>query len=250
MKKSLLIFLIVIILSGCTITRVDNYDYDKLIKKITSLDIKMLNKIGNGYKYYTPKGVVRTDANTYNDVLKRGNITYYLYVDVVSYYYESNIDYAPVKNAYYSLSFGDEKKQGYVLVTNNNNDKLYVKMTYNYAKIETYVDKKDLKQALTDISYILTSVEFNDSLLNKMYESGNLSSKEEVYKLFENKGKEGNFLEYIKQYDKYDGDSNDNKVIEDEIKIEETTTQTTTKEKTTTTTESEADVTTTTSTEQ
>lgn len=245
MKKSLLILLMVIILSGCSITRIDNYDYNKLINKITSLDIKILNKVGNGYNYYTPKGVVRIDSNTYNDVLKRDNITYYLYVDIVSYYYKNKNEYKVSKNTYYSSSFGNEKKQGYVEVTNNK-DKLYVKMDYNYAKIETYVDKKDLKQALIDISYILSSVEFNDSLLKKMYESGNLTSKDEVYKLFDNKGKEGNFLEYIKEYDKYDGDSNEDQMVEDEIKVEKEVT-TTTKDKTTTTTKKETDVTTTTS---
>lgn len=249
MKKSLLILLIAVILSGCTVTRIDNYDYDKLINKILSFDIKMLNKIGNGYKYYAPKGVVRTDANTYNDVLKRGDITYYLYVDIVSYYYKNETSHEPLKDAYYYLSFGDKKKQGYVEVTNNKG-KLYVKMAYNYAKIETYIDKKDLKQALTDISYILSSVEFNDSLLKKMYESGDLSSKEEVYKLFDNKGREGDFLEYIKEYDKYDGDSNSEQMIEDEIKVEKEPNTTTTKERTTTTTKSEEDVTTTTSSEQ
>ena len=66
-----------------------------------------------------------------------------------------------------------------------------------------------------------------------MYESGNFDSKEEVYKLFDNKEKEGNFLEYVKEYDKYDGSEEEQK--EEEIIIEQTTTTTTTttKEKTT-----------------
>ena len=53
-----------------------------------------------------------------------------------------------------------------------------------------------------------------------MYESGNLDSKEEVYKLFNNKEKKGNFLEYIKEYDKYDK-KNNTEVKEEEIKLEE-----------------------------
>ena len=244
MKKSLLILLIAIILSGCTITRIDNYDYDKLINNILSINIKILNKIGNGYEYYTPKGVVRIEANDYNDILKRDDIKYYLYVDVVSYYYKNEEKYKKNDNVYYSLPINKDEKQGYIEIREDKN-KLYVEMNYNYAKIETYVDKKDLKKALTDMSYMLSSVKFNDSLLKKMYDSGDLASKEEVYKLFDNKEKEGDFLEYIKEFDKYDGDSNESQAVEDEIKVEKSTT--TTKENTTTTTKEEVSVTTTSS---
>ena len=246
MKKSLLILLIAIILSGCTITRIDNYDYDKLINNILSINIKMLNKIGNGYEYYTPKGVVRIEANDYNDILKRDDIKYYLYVDVVSYYYKNEEKYKKNDNVYYSLPINKDEKQGYIEIREDKN-KLYVEMNYNYAKIETYVDKKDLKKALTDMSYMLSSVKFNDSLLKKMYDSGDLASKEEVYKLFDNKEKEGDFLEYIKEFDKYDGDSNESQAVEDEIKVEKSTT--TTKENTTTTTTKEEVSVTTTSSE-
>lgn len=221
MRKGLLIFFILIVLSGCSFKKIDNYSYDKLINEILSFNIKMLNKVGRGYKYYTPKGVVRTCSNSYNDILKRDNVYYYLYVDIVSYYYGDKVDYEVKKNVYYSYVIDSKKSNGYVEVENDNN-KLYVKMYYNYAKIEAYTDKENLKQTITDMSYILSSIKFNDSLLKKMYESGNLASKEEVYKLFENKGKEGNFLDYIKEYDKYEA-TTDQEIKEEEFKIETTT---------------------------
>ena len=76
----------------------------------------------------------------------------------------------------------------------------------------------------------------NDSLLKKMYEKGELSSKDEVFKLFDNKNKEGNFLEYIMEYDKYDETN-----MNEEVELKTTTTTTTTKieEQTTTTTKQE-----------
>lgn len=232
MKKGLLILLILILLSGCTITRIDSYNYEQVMDKILSLDINVYNNVGKGYKYYAPKGVVRTDAKEYNDTLKRGNTIYYLYVDVVSYYYKAKIDYEENDNAYFSKKIKNKDKEGYIEIQEEN-DKLYVQMQYNYAKIETYVDESCLNEAISDISYILSSIDFNDSLLKKMYESGNFDSKEEVYKLFDNKEKEGNFLEYVKEYDKYDGSEEEQK--EEEIIIEQTTTTTTTttKEKTT-----------------
>lgn len=232
MKKGLLILLILILLSGCTITRIDSYNYEQVMDKILSLDIDVYNNVGKGYKYYAPKGVVRTDAKEYNDTLKRGNTIYYLYVDVVSYYYKAKIDYEENDDAYFSKKIKNKDKEGYIEIQEEN-DKLYVQMQYNYAKIETYVDESGLNEAISDISYILSSIDFNDSLLKKMYESGNFDSKEEVYKLFDNKEKEGNFLEYVKEYDKYDGSEEEQK--EEEIIIEQTTTTTTTttKEKTT-----------------
>lgn len=231
MKKGLLILLMVIILSGCTVNKIDNYSYDKLINKILSFNIKMLNKVGNGYKYYTPKGLVRTNSNSYNDELKREDVSYYLYVNVVGYYYNYKTDYKVNSDAYYSYLIDSNKSKGYIEVEEKK-DKLYVKMYYNYAKIEAYTDKRYLKRTISDMSYVLSSIKFNDSLLKKMYESGNLSSKEEVYKLFDNKGKEGNFLEYIKEFDKYDG-KYEEEIKEEEIIVEsnKTTTTTMTKEK-------------------
>lgn len=225
MKKFLLILSVLILLSGCTITRVDNYNYEKIMDKILSLDINTYNKVGKGYKYYAPRGVVRIDSEDYNDVLKRGDNKYYLYVDVVSYYYKSKIDYEVDNNSYFFRKISNNGKEGYITIEKKK-DKLYVQMKYNYAKIETYVKESDLNLAIMDISYILSSTNFNDSLLKKMYESGNFDSKEEVYKLFDNKEKKGNYLEYIKKFDKYDGGTDETK--EEEIIIEEKKEETTT----------------------
>ena len=236
MKKCLLLLICIFILSGCTVTRLDTKNYEEVMDEVLSLDINLYNKVGKGYKYYAPRGVVRTDANTYNDVLKRGDITYYLYVDVVSYYYKADYDYKVSNNAYYSRLIKNGKKEGYVDIKEKK-DKLYVQMVYNYAKIETYVEKRNLKGAIEHMSYMLSSVEFNDSLLKKMQESGEFGTKEEVYKLFDNKGKEGNFLEYIEEYDKYEAED-DVVAPEEEIEVKETKTTkittTTTKKDTTT----------------
>lgn len=236
LKKCLLLLFCIFILSGCAVTRLDTKNYEEVMDEVLSLDINLYNKVGKGYKYYAPRGVVRTDANTYNDVLKRGDITYYLYVDVVSYYYKTDYDYKVSDNAYYSRLIKNGKKEGYVDIKEKK-DKLYVQMVYNYAKIETYVEKRNLKDAIEDMSYMLSSVEFNDSLLKKMQESGEFGTKEEVYKLFDNKGKEGNFLEYIEEYDKYEAED-DVVAPEEEIEVKETKTTkittTTTKKDTTT----------------
>ncbi len=208
MKKLLLCLSLLLILSGCSfnvpsITRVDKLSTEQKMLMILPLKVKMHNMVGNGYKYYAPKGVVRIDSKDDNEVLKSGNNKYYLYVDVVNYYYKTPITYKVKKNKYYSDKIAYKGKTGYLEIDKTNN-KMFIKMMYNYASIETYIDKKDLDDTVTNISYILSSIKFNDSLLTKMYEQGTLGSKEEVYKLFKNKEKDGNFIEYVEEYDKYD----------------------------------------------
>lgn len=233
MKKCLLLLLCLVLLSGCSLTRMDNMTYEEVMDKILSLNIDLYNKVGKGYKYYAPRGIVMLDSNTYNDVLRRNNVTYYLYVDVVSYYYKTDIDYKKSKNAYFSKELKYGNKTGYVEITKDKDD-LYVQMVYNYAKIETYVKEKDVNSALEDMSYILSSINFNDTLLTKMYEEGAFDSNVEVYRLFDNKDKEGNFLEYVEEYDKYEED--EAVAPEEEIKVKDTTTTSTTTTTTTTTT--------------
>ena len=219
-KKCLVLFFVCVILQGCTILRVDNYDYEQMMNTVLSLNIKNYNTVGNGYKYYIPMGLKKESSLEYNDILRKDNILYYLYVDVVGYYYKKELYVNKVENSYFFKELNNNDKNGFVQIIKKDN-KLYVQMVYNYAKIETYVKESEIKDALCDMSYILSSIDFNDSLLKKMYESGNLDSKEEVYKIFKNKEKEGNFLEYIKEYDKYE----EEQVEENEIIIENKTTR-------------------------
>lgn len=218
MKKTLLLLIVILILSGCSVERIDSYHFSDVMNKILALDISYQNKVSNGYHYYVPKGVVRTDSNSYNDVLKRGYNTYYLYADVVSYFYKTEVNYDENQDIFYSSKIDNKGKKGYLQIIEKD-DKLFVQMFYNYAKIETYTKEDKLNETISDLSYILSSVRFNDSLLKNEYGSSDINSKEETFSLFENKEKEGNFLEYIKEYDKYDGEVNEEtEIIVEDIK--------------------------------
>lgn len=236
MKKTILLLMMIVLLTGCTVKSLDNIGYKSVATDIIDLNVKYYNTIGNGYKYFKPKGVVRTYSKNYNDVLKRENINYYLYVDVVSYYYKEKQSYKKDNSVFYYDNLSKNGKQGYITVKKTDNKNMLVTLYYNYSKIQSSVTKDDLKQVILDMSYIVSSMNFNDSLLKKMYEKGELSSKDEVFKLFDNKNKEGNFLEYIMEYDKYDETN-----MNEEVELKTTTTTTTTKieEQTTTTTKQE-----------
>ena len=98
MKKITILLLSILLFIGCTVVRINTKSIDNILNVVLSKNNKLYNRVGKGYKYYAPRGVVRVDANTYNDVLKRDSTTYYLYVDVVSYYYKTKLSYKNTKN--------------------------------------------------------------------------------------------------------------------------------------------------------
>lgn len=199
MKKIMLLLLVVVILSGCSIKDVTKTDFKSIQKIVLNKKIKNYNTISRGYKYYSPKGIVIEDSNEYNDTLRRDNNRYYLYVDIVSYYKKMDLEYKENKKLFYSKKID---KNGYLNITKMK-DKYFIEMLYNYAKIESYVNKADLNIAINDISVILSSIQFNDLLLKKMYEEGGLDSKEESFNILAPKKNEDNFLKSIEENDKY-----------------------------------------------
>ena len=76
-----------------------------------------------------------------------------------------------------------------------------------------------MRKAVSNCSYILGTMKFNDSLLNEMYEQGNLNSKEENYYLFNEGTSNDNFLDYVEEYDTYKEDSvsSETEIIQHEI---------------------------------
>ena len=234
MKKYLLLIIILICLSGCTIKVVDpkEYSYDTEMSKILSYKIKNFNNIGKGYKYYAPIGMKKINEESNNDILVKNNIRYYLFVDVVGYYYKTDLYIEDENDAFYFRLINKNGKKGYLKILKSDN-KLFVEMNYNYAKIEVYTDKDHLNEVVMNSSYVLSSMKFNDSLLNKLYEQGDLNSKEETYHLFENNGDDGNFLKYVEEYDKYKDDGTEEKelILEEKTTTKENkATETTTKE--------------------
>ncbi|MEG1457628.1 MAG: hypothetical protein RSC57_03435, partial [Bacilli bacterium] len=91
---------------------------------------------------------------------------------------------------------------------------------YNYAKIETIVDKKDVKNAFINICYILSSINYNDKVLETLVGENVLNYKEEHMNIFKPKREESEFLQIYKEYGTY-SDKLGELPDPDQIQIEE-----------------------------
>ena len=213
MKKLLLIlFVLLIFVTGCT--NIEGHSKDKIVESIKKNN-KLKNVNFEGYSYYKPRGLKLLKKTEYNAYLmdKESN-KYYIYVDVVSKYHNIKKNYKEDKNAYYSKKITNGKKFGYVEI-NKYDDNYFVEAMYNYMKIEVYTREKNLTDTLENISLILSSVKYNNKVLNTIVGENILSYKEESYNIFKAKKKRGDFLDYVREYD-YEEEESD----EDNIKVE------------------------------
>jgi len=182
MKKIVLLLCLVILLTGCNIETVNNDNIDSIIHSVLKKDIDLANSYFTGYKYYLPRGVKIVNKKEYNAKLISGKNSYYLFVDVIAYYNKVQPKFVP-SNGYYSKELNYNNKKGYIEITKH--EELYfVEIMYNYAKIETLVSKKDLNTTLINACYILSSVDFNDKVIETLIGDNVLDYKETIYDIF------------------------------------------------------------------
>lgn len=203
MKKKVIILLSVLLLTGCTAVRINTKDIANTVNIILSKNNKIYNRVGKGYKYYVPRGLTYIDTNELNEKLYSNGNYYYLYIDAVSYYYKNKPKYKENKNAYYSKVFKVDNKQAYLEI--NKVDKKYlIKFEYNYARIESLVEKKDIEEVVMNSSYILSTVKFNNNVIKLMLDENYFTNKNKKYTVFEkkNENKNSKFLKYNKKSSK------------------------------------------------
>ncbi len=194
MKKVILLLALltcVFLVTGCTMVRIDTSSIDNTINVILSKENKLYNRVGKGYKYYIPRGVIYIDTDEFNDKLYSNGNYYYLYIDAISYYYQKKVTYQKNEQAFYSKIIHTKNKDGYVEIIEQ--DKKYlVRFAYNYARIETLVDKKDINNVILNASYILSTVKFNHNVIKLMLDDEYFTNKEESYDLFNSTGSDFN----------------------------------------------------------
>lgn len=189
MKKIALCILMILLLTGCTVVRIDTNSIDTIVNVILSKDNDLYNRVGRGYKYYVPRGVTYIDTDETNDKLYSEGNYYYLYVDTVSYYQKIELNYEEPKEAYYYRELSQNKGfkyDGYLQITEKEG-LYYIEFVYNYAKIESVVSKEDLNDAVLNSAYILSTIQFNHEVIELMIDSETLNNREEKYEVFKNK---------------------------------------------------------------
>ena len=220
-RRILIVCISILLFSGCTVKNISNDDIMKNVDIILNNKIKYSNKDAIGYQFYLPSHMNVTKVNDFNEEITSNGISYYLYADIVSYYYKVESNYKVDKKAYISKELNYKGKKGYIEVNEDGNG-YFVEMMYNYAKMEAFVPKYDLVDSISNMSYILSSVKYNKNIIetlvgNKKYDL----SENENYNIFESKKKnDGNFLDYINEYDNYEGDA-ESLIEKDEIEKDE-----------------------------
>ena len=215
MKRLIVLLSIVAILvTGCSINKLDNNDIGKNIKTLMSEKNKLYNVNYEGYKYYLPKGLGFLDKDDYNSVLKdRKNNKYYLYVDVISYYHKVENDYEVKNDAHYSKRLDYNGKTGYIQI-DEVDDKYFIQFVYNYAKMEAYVEENELVDVITNMCLILRTIKYNDVVLESLIGENKLNYKEEDYTLFKANSSKESFLDVVEreETEKYKKDLEDEKI--------------------------------------
>lgn len=217
MKKVILLFICILLVTGCTATKVGNNSIDEVIEFSLNKEISLANTYFKGYKFYVPRGVKILDKNEYNTKLSYKNNNIYIFVDAISYYHKIEVEISKKEDSYFSKEIDYNGKKGYIEI-NKVDDKYFLGIYYNYSKIEAYIKEEDLEDSIMQIGTILSSIKFNDNALETLVGENVLDYKEESFNLFDTK-KNSNFLEYIDEYDNYD-ESNNKKADEDTIDTE------------------------------
>ncbi|MBQ3307489.1 MAG: hypothetical protein IJG68_04780 [Bacilli bacterium] len=213
-KKIILLSIVLLLFTGCDITRLDTTNISKNIKTLLSQKTKLYNVQYDGYKYYLPKGISFINKDDYNALLRDqfGNV-YYVYVDVISYYHKIENTYKVNKDSHYSQKIDYLNKTGFLQIDEYaKKNKYFVQFVFNYVKIEAYVSKDNLTDVITNMCYILRSFKYNDSVLESLIGEDVLDYKEEDFTLFKSDSSKETYMDVVKRSENEDY----SKFLEDE----------------------------------
>lgn len=202
--KKIILLLICICLFGCT--KIEDSNMYVLIDQILKSSISKSNEYRNGYKYYLPNTLSVDKNRDSNVVFKKDNLEYYMYVDLISYYYNVQKDYSVNESAFISMPLKYGGKYGYIEVIQNN-DKYLIEIMYNYAKIEVIVDDDSVSSSIVDGLMVLNSIKYNNDIIKNMLDEDVLNYNEESFDIFDTTSSESNFLEVVEEYDNYNDDT-------------------------------------------
>lgn len=200
--RKIIIFLLIFV-TGCSVVRIDTKSIDNIVNVVLSKNNTLYNQVGQGYKYYIPRGVSYIETNELNDTLYFNGNYYYLYIDAISYYYQVDMKYEENKDAFYSKIIDRGKRKGYLEI-NEKNGMYYIEFFYNYAKFEAIVSKENLNDTVLNASYILSTIKFNHNTIELMINDDYFTNRAGKYDEYSSKN-DSNKFQLIKDDDKEEG---------------------------------------------
>ncbi len=202
MKKLVLILFLLFLITGCT--TIDEESIENIVSQGMNSNVNISNVTRTGYKYYIPNGMKTIDSQDYNEIIYNDKYPFYLYVDVVSYYNKIKSSYKVNKSYYTSLSLSHEDKFGYLQIKSLENEKYFIEIMYNYAKIEVIVEKDRANTVIAYAMSILSSISYQDEVLTSLMGEDVLKSNEVEYNIFESAETESEYLQIVEEYGQYE----------------------------------------------
>lgn len=204
MKQKISIMLLILIFSsGCSLKK---ESLESIVATTMNSNVSITNVYRAGYKYYLPKGMRLKNHEGSNEILFEGNTIYYMYVDRVSYFNKIKEEYKEKTDVYYSKLIQKEDKFGYIEIKNTKNDKYFIEIMYNYAKIEVIVDKEGINSTIAYAMSILSSISYQDEVLKSFMGENMLKSNEVEHNIFESAETESEYLQIVEEYGTYEED--------------------------------------------
>jgi len=198
-KKIIFLLSLVTLFTGCNIERLDDKQIEEIVSIALDKKINLSNIDAKGYKYYMPRGMKIANKEGNNTELHYKGDILYLYVDVVSYYHKTQNEHVKNEESYFYKELDLNNKSGYIEI-NKKDDKYFIEMMYNYAKIEGFIEEKNLELIMANSLYVLASITYNDQILETLIGENILIYQEEQFNIFDSRQKDGNWLEYDKDY--------------------------------------------------
>lgn len=215
-KMSLLLLVVIIFVTGCETV---NYNsVSTIIKTVLYKESKLANANFEGYELYLPQGTKIVDKRDYNLKIKDNDNYYYLYVDTIAYHYKIKNELDINKNHFYAEELYYKNYFGYVDISEYDNY-YFIVIMYNYAKIESFIPKNEFNDVFANMCSILTSVKYNDKIIDTYIDSDKTISRVEEFNIFSSKNEDDNFLKYEQEYDVYDDENNNEVKDEDHIDL-------------------------------
>ena len=184
-------------LTGCT--KLDN-NIESIVNVVLNTEQKV-NTVSTNYKIYVPNGLIKIEDNDYNQIFKFKDRYIYLYVDTISYHYRNHTNYENTKTYnYFYKKLNNYNKTGYLGIDQVDTDLFYVKLIYNYAKIEFYSNQENLSLMVTNSLLMVNSIKYNDNLISASLGDDNIAGKDIKYELDTPEGTESSFNDVLQQY--------------------------------------------------